>query len=180
MGDVDEAIVRSFAPLRRLRRLSDALPAPAVVAVGLSPADFQLACGESRAVRAGASGRPWYVVPGRGVLGVYDDRGAGSVARTAWAVVGRCVGTSFRGRGALEVHGLLPDGATEARVVRQNAESVEFIARQNVFDVLVTGNDVSELPEVVEFVRDGKRHRVDVPGANKDMFNCNTPGTRFF
>ncbi len=123
----------------------------------------------SRMVRTSEPARPMFLVPGDGLLGVYEPGGSGGVLPFDRAVTGESVGSAFRGTGRIEVSGLLPDTVGHVAVVRRNGEVIETSVPENVYAVMVDAGTADALPSHIRFVLDGEERVIAVPGADEEV-----------
>lgn len=113
---IPAALTNRFAALRRGRRQGDGLPSASRVdgKHGENPA-------LSRRV-AQIGGQDEYLVPGNGVLCLYDARGGGTCADNDTASRGELVEADMCARdaphGTVRLLGVLPDGVSTATIVR--------------------------------------------------------------
>jgi hypothetical protein len=176
VADSLDALRAAYAVFRRERSPADALPA-AVVSGSLSAADpaWGLDADTSRVVRRAGDARAWYLVPGDGLLGCYDEHGGGVVMGLEQALTGENVGSSFRGTERLQVSGLLPDGVTAVTVVRRNGDGVTVDVPDHVYAVDVSAATTEQLPSQVRYALGGREHRVRVPGADDEVLSFRSP-----
>lgn len=128
---VDPEQSSRYAVLRRERVATDELPADHRGFVDdQMTKDNGAAARLSRRATNTPSGRPVFVLPGRGWICVYAVRGeggSGGCNRTSEALKGYIVGTSAVAPGVTQVVGLVPDGVSEVRLVGKDG-SVERAA----------------------------------------------------
>jgi len=114
-------------------------------------------------------------VPGDGVLGFYEQAGAGAVLSIDRAVSGESVGSAFRGTGRLEVWGLLPDGADRVTITRRNGQTIEASVSDHVYAVIIEARTADTLPANVRYLlNDGARIN-PVPGADEEFLTLWSP-----
>jgi len=162
-------VTEGLSAFARARRASDVLPA-AVRNVIASQSRFGENPDLSRAVVT-TRGRNQYLVPGDGVIGLYDETGGGAVTDARSALGGELVGTEMcTGAGAgLIVIGLLPVDASDAAVTLRNGSRLPLLTSEGVYDVALDVRSAAELPDRVEFTLAGERRSVAVPGATDDV-----------
>ncbi len=101
-------LLAAFSAFRRSANQADSAPQEVVRSVALGEPSWGLSPALSRMVRTSEPARPMFLVPGDGLLGVYEPGGSGGVLSFDQTVTGGCVGSAFRGSGRIEVSGLLP------------------------------------------------------------------------
>src|SRR5829696_6770453 len=98
--DIDPVLARHFGVFRRERRHTDVVPEHIAEFVGaMTDVAWALDVDQSRACTPPETDFKMYLIPGRGMIGIYGA-GGGGVTSAERAALGD-VGTSFTGRGTL-------------------------------------------------------------------------------
>jgi hypothetical protein len=155
-------------------RLSDHLASVIERSVERFP-DLDLDPEKSRLVTPPNAFTTYFLVAGRTTLALFDERGSGTIGAVAHADSDRGAGTSFRGTGRVEVKGLLPDDACDARVVLRDGSSMPAPAPYGCYSVLIMFRRAAELPATLEFTRGGRRIVVPVVGADDEVLTLHGP-----
>jgi hypothetical protein len=172
-------LLRTFSAFRRAAEPEDVAPPPMVVrSVGLAEPRWGLNPALGRVVRTEDPTRRFFLVPGDGLLGFYDEQGNGAVLPVDHAVTGQSVGSAFRGAGRLEVSGLLPDGVDQVTITRRNGQTIEASVPDHVYAVIIDVRTADALPANVRFLlNDGVRIN-RVPGADEEFLTLRSPAQR--
>jgi hypothetical protein len=178
VAQVSAAVRGQFAAFRRARKDTDALPALTRKMIAAQPEFGENPALSRRVVTA--RGRNRFLVPGDGVVGMYDEAGGGSVSDAAAAADGQTVGTEMcvagLKDGQMAVTGLLPDGAGAPALVLRNGRRLPLPVTDGIYDTVVTLRAVGDLPDRVEFTADGELRSVAVPGATEDALDVRCAG----
>ena len=158
---VADELLAAFSVFRRAANPADSAPQEVVRSVELGEPSWGLNPALSRMVRTSEPARPMFLVPGDGLLGVYEPGGSGGVLSVDHAVTGENVGSAFRGTGRIEVSGLLPDTVGHVAVIRRNGEVIETSVPENVYAVIVDAahRGHAAIARQVRPQRRGARHR---------------------
>jgi hypothetical protein len=168
-----DAAAAQLAPFLRDRTAADevgALASRSILATQDERYGLNLAL--SRRVSSPSSKAPRYIVPGAGVVGVFDDAGGGAVIGSAEAAEGLFVGLeSCQGlpTGTVRVLGLLPSEASLPALVLRDDTQVPLDAQDGFYELTVEVADGARLPRQVVWTAGGKQHAVDVPGADDSL-----------
>jgi len=164
------ALMQRFSTLRRAQRADDVLPAAAGERLkrdaysGENPALARHAQTTSR-------GRQYFLVPGNGVLCLYDQNPDGGSATqgcvsTPEAAGGHLVGVDLCGpnmtSNELGVYGVVPDGVVDVSVKRSNGSVVRVPVRGNVYAATLRAS-ARALPTSVSWSAADGRHLRPVP-----------------
>lgn len=159
---VDASLAAAFSVLRRDRAQADAFPNPEnsdVAQLGAAYGPNLALAREGRNV----DGMRFFVIPGNDsvcleAVGPDPLSGVGGgCVRTAQALDGYMVRVALT-RGGIRVMGLLPDGATDVRVVLASGTQVDVPLVDNVYTTEMTESLAS-----VEFTLDGERRDLPTP-----------------
>jgi hypothetical protein len=166
----EDALQEAFPVFARPKTLSDALSDHLVSVVERSLDRFpDLDPDKSRLVTPPNAFIDYYLVAGRTALAQFDPRGSGGITHVAHAASGRSVGTSFRGTGRVEVNGLLPIDAADARIVLCDGRSLRAQAPFGCYSVLVTFRQAGDLPATLDFTKAGQPISLRIPGADDEL-----------
>jgi hypothetical protein len=168
-------LLGGFNAFRRAAEPDDVAPPTVVRSVALAEPSWGINPALSRAVRTTDPVRRFFLVPGDGVLGFYEEGGAGAVLSIDKAVSGESVGSTFRGTGRLEVSGLLPDGVDRVTITRRNGQTIDASVPDHVYAVIVEARTADTLPANVRYLlNDGVRIN-PVPGADEEFLTLRSP-----
>ena len=171
-------LLRAFNAFRRAAEPYDAAPPTVAGSVALAEPSWGLNPALSRVVRTNDPTRRFFLVPGDGVLGFYEEGGAGAVLSVDQAVTGQTVGSAFRGTGRLEVSGLLPDGVDQVTITRRNGQTIEASVPDHVYAVIIDARTADTLPANVRYLLNDGVRISPVPGADEEFLTLRSPPER--
>jgi hypothetical protein len=159
---IDASLTGAFAVLRSDRTAQDALPDASAAMIRSRPDYFGANLSLSRKSHS-AEGLDFFVIPGNGSVcveiagtSVIDGAGGGCV-HTEDALDGDMIHASLT-RGGIRVTGLLPDTASDARLVLANGDEVPVPIVNNVYSAEVTKSLAG-----VRFTLDGQDQERSTP-----------------
>lgn len=135
-----------FSVLARARSAKDDLPALAVERIRQSGRGFGIDPAKARHGVTTPSGHAIFVVPGDGMVGLYDSSGGGGFSTVEHAASGEMVMVDLCAPGLtggkVRVYGLLPDGVSDVALVRRSGATTPLQTENNVYaaELQVTGD----------------------------------------